>query len=228
MTVSSLFHIRSRVRGFTLVETLTATFVISMVVLGPLTVAIHASSYARETKNLMTATYLAQEALELLHQQQDSIYLRCVSADNVNCPLTDPDGNGTYELPKEAAWRIFRSRLSAGVDCFAASGCSYDVIDMTTNQDANPTKYLPTSTSCKYLSITSANLYVCSGVSAHITGTPVQTTFSRKVQISALDTFVEGSTKYNDDFRVTVTVSFVRANGYVRQIQVVDFLHARS
>lgn len=216
------------VKGFTLVETLAATFVISVVILGPLTVAINASSYARETKDVMVATYLAQEALELLHHQQDSIYARCVSEANTSCVLADPENDTIYELPREAAWRIFRERLAAGPSCFANAGCAYDFIDFTTNLDSVPSKYLPTSASCSSLALTSSNFYVCAGVPAHVTGDYRLTSFSRAVTIMALDTFNESGTKYNDDFRVTATVTFRRANGYTRQIKVVDYLHARS
>ena len=66
-----------KIRGFTLIETLVSVFIITTVVLGPLTVSSNASAYARQTKDTMTAVYLAQEAIELLHHQQDSIYLDC-------------------------------------------------------------------------------------------------------------------------------------------------------
>jgi type II secretory pathway pseudopilin PulG len=72
-------------KGFTLIETLVSTFVITMVILGPLTVASNASSYARITKDTLTATYLAQEAIELLRHQQDSIYIRCVQETGTFC-----------------------------------------------------------------------------------------------------------------------------------------------
>ncbi|MFA5131703.1 MAG: prepilin-type N-terminal cleavage/methylation domain-containing protein [Candidatus Paceibacterota bacterium] len=221
--MKSLFTLRTRksIKGFTLVETLVSIFVITMVILGPLTVAINASSYAKETKDTMIANYLAQEALELLHHQQDSVYIRCVTSDNANCPLSVV-GNGVYEIPREAAWRIFRTKLNSGVDCFAATGCSFDFMDMTTNEDAVPTKYLPTSASCSTLSKTASNLYVCSG--AHGAG-GIATTFTRSVFFESIPTV---DAVYNDDFRATVEVSFRRSNGYTRTIRVVDFFHARS
>ena len=44
MNIFTQKFIRSTVQGFTLVETLAATFVITVVILGPLTVAINASA----------------------------------------------------------------------------------------------------------------------------------------------------------------------------------------
>jgi type II secretory pathway pseudopilin PulG len=227
MNPSSFRHLR--IKGFTIIETLVATFIITMVILGPLTVATNASSYAQRTKDTMIATYLAQEALELLRHQQDSIFIRCTSSASTAC--TPIQSGGVYELPKQAAWRIFRERLdvnTGGPSCFASVGCAYDVIDMTTNEDGYQTKYLPTGTECSKLALTPSKLYVCSGVSSHIGGTSINTFFSRKVTITAVDTFTETGTKYNDDFRVTATVTITRPNGLIRQVKVVDFLHARS
>lgn len=220
---------KKSVKGFTLVETLVSTMIITVVILGPMTVANNASTYARQTKDTMTAIYLAQEAIELLRHQQDSLYLRCLGQTNTSCTLLNS------ELPKEAAWRIFRERLgnnTQGASCFSidnASGCAYDFIDMTSNDngDFNPPKYSGISSSCKGLSISGDHTYVCTGV--HGTGvgyTP--TLFSRFIFVTSIQTFPETGEIYNDDLRVTVIVSFRRANGYMKQIKVVDFLHARA
>lgn len=223
-------HIRTakKVRGFTLIETLVSAFVISMVVLGPLTLASNVAAYARTTKDTLTATYLAQESIELLRHQQDSVYIRCVQESGTFCTTT---GTETYS---QAAWRIFRDRLNntSGVSCFAsenASGCAYDAIHMTTNEESVPTKYAGSSSLCGTLAVeTSSNLYVCS--TAHGSGagyTP--TTFSRIVSITSIPTIGEGTSEqnYHDDLRVTVTVSWRTIHGYQKQIEVIDFLHAR-
>lgn len=215
-------------RAFTLVETLVSTMIISLVILGPLTVALNASTYARQTKDIMTATYLAQESAELLHHLQDSIYLKCIndtSVSNTVCQA-QADLNGIYEIPRETAWRVFKNYLTSGVSCLAAAGCSYDFVDMTLDENAIPTKYLPTSNSCGTLSITSTYLYVCSGTPRGAGGT--STSFARSVFIESLPTFAGNDSAYNDDLRVTVTVTFRRQNGYTRTVTLVDFMHARS
>ena len=216
------------VRAFTLVETLVSTFIISVVILGPLTVAINASTYSRQTKDIMVSTYLAQEAIELLRHQQDSLYLKCAGDTSINAvcpPITISTGD--YEVPKESAWRLFKSYLSSGVSCFAAAGCAYDFIDMTSNENVAPTKYLPTNASCSTLFITASYLYVCSG--AHGSG-GTATSFARTVFIESISTFDSSDLydiAYNDDLRVTVSVTFRRQNGYTRTVTLVDFLHAR-
>lgn len=215
-------------KAFTLVETLVAILIITTVILGPLTVAMNASSYARQTKDVMTATYLAQEATELLHHLQDSIYLKCVgdnSNTNTACASTDPDLNGIYEMPSEVAWRVFKVYLGGSASCFITdnpSGCSYDFIDMTSNENTAPTKYISTASSCSGLSLTSNNIYVCAGTHGTV-GVP--TFFTRKVQVESIPTFSGNDANYNDDLRVTSTVTFRKSNGYTRSIKLVDFLH---
>jgi Tfp pilus assembly protein PilV len=219
---------KGNVRGFTLVETLVSTMIITLVVLGPLTVASNAAMYARITKDNLIATYLAQEAVELLHHQQDSVYIRCIQSMTSACTL---EGD---ESPQQAAWRIFRDRLKSnpqGASCFSdenALGCSYDFIDMTTNEDFSPTKYVSDQPTCNTLSLeTLTKLYVCSG--AHGSGSGYSLThFTRSVSITSVPTFGGADQNYNDDLRVTVTVTFKRPNGSSHQVKVIDFLHARA
>ncbi len=214
------------IRAFTLVETLVATMIISLVILGPLTVAINASTYARQTKDIMTATYLAQEATELLRHLQDSIYLKCVSDTSIANTVCLPqvDSNGIYEIPRQTAWRVFKSFLSSGVSCFDLTGCSYDFISVTSNENVAPTKYLPSSNLCSTLSIMNNYNYVCSG--ANGSGGTV-TSFSRSVFVETISTFSGNDSTYNDDLRVSVAVTFKKQNGYNRTVKLVDFLHAR-
>jgi type II secretory pathway pseudopilin PulG len=209
-------------RGFTLVETLVSTMIITLVILGPLTVASNASMYARITKDSLIATYLAQESIELLRHQQDSIYIQCIQSSTSVCSPT------ATETTQQAAWRTFRNRLLTSPSCLNAVGCSYDFIDMTTNESATPPKYASNSASCNTLSLqTSTKLYVCTGT--HATGGGYTlTSFSRSVFVETLPTISGSEQDYNDDLRVTVTVSFKNPNGSVHQIKVVDFLHARA
>lgn len=219
-----LYTRRTEVKGFTLIETLVSTFIITMVILGPLTLASRASAYARITKDTLIATYLAQESIELIRHQQDSVYIRCVQEAGTTCLPTS-----TESIP-DAAWRTFRNRFNSvsGVSCFAVenpNGCSYDFIDMTTNEDTTPTKYDSTLAFCNTLSLqASTNLYVCSG---RASGAGYSLTkFSRSISITSIPTLSGAEQNYNDDLRVTVTVSFRRSNGYLNQVKVVDFLHA--
>lgn len=209
-------------KAFTIVETLVATMVLTMTILGPLTVAISAASYARQVKDTITATYLAQESIELLRYQQDSIYIRCVQATSGTCAIS------YGEAPDEAAWRIFKARLgatAAGPTCFGAT-CSYDYIDMTASPDTNPPKYASNGGSCARLELNSFRKYVCAPVHT-VSGNRV-TGFTRTVILESINTFSGTDAQYNDDVRATVTVSFVRSNGTTKQVRIVGFLHARN
>jgi type II secretory pathway pseudopilin PulG len=219
------FNTSRSVRAFTLVETLVATFIITIVILGPLTVAVNSSTYAKQTRSVMIATYLAEESIELLRHQQDSIYLRCSQSSGTACSIS------LGENPRQAAWRIFKERLGAnsqGDSCFSVenpAGCSYDFINLIGGEDSSFAKYASTRSECSTLSITSAALYVCAGV--HGSGaTP--TIFARSVGVVSVPTFIGTDQQYNDDLRITTTVSFTKPNGYIRQIKVVDFIHAHA
>lgn len=216
-----------KTRGFTLIEALISTFVITSVVLGPLTVALDASSNARLTKDTITASYLAQEAVELLRAQQDSVYIRCVQDSGTFCTLQNA------ESPSEAAWRMFRARLgynTKGVSCFRddnPGGCSYDFIDMEGDFSEDPTKYTTIGNSCSTLALGPDYMYVCTGAHGS-TGDYTYRKFSRSVSIQSIETFSGPDADYNDDLRVTSIVSFRRPSGFNREIKFVDFLHSRS
>lgn len=220
------YFFRKTVRGFTLVEALVSAMVITLAILGPLSVASNASSHAKMTKDKLVATYLAQEAIELLKFQQDSIYLRCLSAVSTSCT---PSGT---ETKTDAGWRILKSRLGTnpqGASCFLAdnpAGCSYDFIDMITNVDGNPSKFASDQVNCNVLAIEDATgMYVCA---RRITGSGyTRTTFSRTVSIESIPTFGSTDAAYNDDLRIAVTVTFRRLNGFTSQVKVVDFLHIK-
>lgn len=234
----------SGIKAFTLLEVLASFSIVTLVILGPLISSVNSSAYAGQTKDAMIATYLAQEAVELLHFQNESLYIQCIKVKEA-CDATVPTlsrGSG-LETPSEKAWRLFKERLAGDggpVTCF--TGCSYDFLDMSTTSKTTPTLYLPTSDECAYLAEVSVavldivpyvrNYYVCSGVTEHTQdGYNVRvTSYSRKIVVQSLDTF-EGADPlphYYDDLLITSTVTFRRSNGTIRTITVTDFLRAHS
>lgn len=125
------------IKAFTLLETLASIAIISLVIVGPLSVLSSSSSYARQTKDVIIATYLAEEAIELLQNQYDSIYIYC----NKNATATDPGSlcepaSATETTTGQTAWRVFKERLSDSPgqpSCFKdenAAGCTYNATDM--------------------------------------------------------------------------------------------------
>ena len=146
------------VRAFTLLEVMASLVIVTMVILGPLTSAINASSYARQTKDVMISTYLAEEAIELLHFQLDSLYLECVSG-VLSC---DPAGDVsapevTDKKASEKAWWLFKKRMSIpGSSCFDSDGRSYDFLSMSTTTGNTASTYATSSSVCSGTSLISS------------------------------------------------------------------------
>ena len=83
--------------GFTLIETLVSISVLTLAVIGPLTLASYAIRSASVSQNQLTTFYLAQEAMEYIKNKRD------------NNALAD------------ASW------LSGMTNCRSANGCTIDV-----------------------------------------------------------------------------------------------------
>lgn len=206
------------VKAFTLLETLASIAIISLVIVGPLSVLSSSSSYARQTKDVIIATYLAEEAIELLQNQYDSIYIYC----NKNPTATDPGSlcepaSATEITTGQTAWRVFKERLSspsAQLSCFKdenADGCTYNATDMIGEITLTPpTRYKAGSGECPRLIKVSKQVitretggagngdlfvtrssYVCSGGSISAGGAVADTSksFSRSVSVEHLPTF---------------------------------------
>jgi prepilin-type N-terminal cleavage/methylation domain-containing protein len=242
------FHCKRATRGFTLLETLTSIAILAMVIIGPLAVIINSSSYARETKDTVIATYLAEEAIELLQNQYDSLYVFCKK--QPSDPLCT---TATSETPGQIAWRLFKQRLGDGGDathpsCFLkrengdpdnASGCSYDFVYMIGDITTSPSRYITTEPECKYIvgvatTTTTGirHMYVCQGVSSHYMNGEIDSkNFTRSVSVEWLpSSFEVGATMaeyYQDDLRITVEVEYRGVNGYPRTITVVRFMHSQ-
>lgn len=228
-------------KAFTLLETLTSIAILSFVIVGPLTVIMGSSSYARQTKDVMVATYLAEESVELLQNQYDTLYIYCK-----NQPADTFCATSTGEVGGQIAWRLFKERLGA-VDGYPScyvnanpSGCSFDYLDMSGEATTTPPRYVVNDTECPFLvgvatpivggDGESLHTYACTGIPAHITGTVDVMTFARSVFIEQIPTFESSlpeEEQYNDDLRVTAQIKFKGVNGVTQTQKIVRFFHAR-
>ena len=68
--------------GFTLVETLVAVSVLVVAVAAPMTLAAKSLLTAFYAKDQITASYLAQEAIELVRNQRDQNFIRILQGDS--------------------------------------------------------------------------------------------------------------------------------------------------
>lgn len=158
-------------QGFTLLETLASIAMLSLIIVGPLSITISSSGFARLTKDTIIATYLAEEAVELLQNQYDSLYVYCQKNENATLSGGYCDPAGTLETTTgETAWRLFKNKLSSaggGSTCYLPkdgeepgyptdlalnpNGCSFDSINMQASSTQELVKYDASTENCKYL-----------------------------------------------------------------------------
>jgi prepilin-type N-terminal cleavage/methylation domain-containing protein len=118
---------RSIVAGFTLIETLVAILILSIAIVGPLTIASRGLGAALVSKDETTAYYLAQDAIEYVRFKRDSNRLA-----GIVDPLMGLDGSN---------------------GCTSTQGCTVDSITDTVsacNGTCTALKYDPTSYSFNY------------------------------------------------------------------------------
>lgn len=257
MKFFTIFRTTKKVKAFTLLETMASFVIITVVVLGPLTTAINSASYTGQSKDIMTATYLAEEAIELLHNQYDTLVLLCGDGSLSPCTTLSLLSGETSADPGKPAWRILKTRLQSGSqDCFSASGCSFDFRNLVEATTTAPVFYSPIANQCSPLTQVISNVsggknryhYLCdvldhATVSVYGVFDTKPTMYTRKINVESLNSYnsCDPSTcdpvpmgftpvsypGYHDDLRVTASVSMRRTNGTIRTIQVVDFLHIK-
>ena len=228
-----------KIRGFTLLETLTSIGILALVIIGPLSVIINSSSYARQTKDTIVATYMAEEAIELIQNQYDSLDVLCKKSPIILLCASPFSSISSGKV----AWLAFKERFGAHdgqPSCYVTDnpeGCSFDFLHMIGDITATPSRYVATDSHCKYMvevktpledEIT-RNSYVCQGEASHITGTVDPRLYTRSVSIEWLPTFEPGAIEdqYNDDLRITVTVGFKGVNGYPHSVSITKFMHSQ-
>jgi prepilin-type N-terminal cleavage/methylation domain-containing protein len=153
-------------RAFTLLETLVSLAILALVIVGPLAVISSSSGYARQTKDGIVATYLAEEAIELLQNQYASLYIFCK-----NQPSDPLCVTSSGETAGQIAWRLFKERLSSSggqPSCFLKHedgssdnpfGCSYDLIDFSGDITSEPpVRYVSSDNECRYLAGASSTI----------------------------------------------------------------------
>lgn len=114
-------------RGFTLVESMTAIFILTLAVVGLMTVVSSSLFAARYSRDDITVNYLLQEAIDYIRNDRDTtVFLS--------------SGAGTTEV----AWSTFKSHYT---NCSEPNGCTVDVLKDTT---VSP-KRCVSSTECPYL-----------------------------------------------------------------------------
>jgi Tfp pilus assembly protein PilV len=173
-------------RGFTLVETLGAVLLLSIAIVGPLTIAQKGLSTALISKDQNTAFNLAQDAVEYLRFARDTNCLVAAAAGSTACPAVQwLNGNGTTGTVNLGACISTDGSAACTVDSYsnAVAACAGGVCSTAINYDATPT-----------------------GINAYSYSTGTPSIFTRTVQIqynSACTT-----TCNPNEADITVTVSW--------------------
>lgn len=231
----------SCLRAFTLIETMVGIMIITTAIIGPLSVAVGAASYAKDTKDKVTAIYLAQEAVDLLRFERDSLVIKCNQEDG-GCVFNDlysEYGIESFETTSNSAWRMFKERLSTAPSCFVTDnggepGCAFDFNGLTKNTSSAPVKYSP-NVGCDYLyrddtGVVANSAYLCRE-SDPLFEDKHKTKFKRVIKLKSVSSNPNGNAyfeKYNDDVLINVTVTYDRKHGFpAKPIIVTDFLHAK-
>lgn len=181
--ITVIKDIKNKNGGFTLVEALTAIFILTFVVVGLMTVisdSLFATKYARDE---ITANYLLQEAIDFVRNDRDtSVFLN-------------------VENDINTAWTNFYTKYT-NVGCNNTSvGCTIDV-----NVPNGSNIFTCSSDACRYLYLdetaTSNSFYLTSNHPSGISG-KTRTNFKRTLTVVS-----EG----DDQLVVTAKVSWKNGN----------------
>lgn len=223
----------SCVKGLTLLETLVSITIISVTIIGPLSFIATSSSYARQTKEALVATYLAEEIAELVQGQYDSLYVLCSKQPGIAPCIVAGD-----ETSGQVTWRVFKERfssLSGQPSCFLdenPDGCSFDYLDMQSDITTTAPRYDAASSVCSQVISTKQSglvTYVCMGLPTHVNAGTIGNFYKRHVYLEHLPTFeTDPFTEQDyDDVRVTAEVTYRAVNGSARTVKIVRYIHPR-
>jgi type II secretory pathway pseudopilin PulG len=95
---------KNKIKGFTLVETLVAVFILTFTMLALMTVVADSLFAARYARHEITAIYLAQEASDYIRNDRDTLFF----------------------LDEDESWDNFLGNYS---DCFTPEGCYFEVLE---------------------------------------------------------------------------------------------------
>lgn len=155
------YQLINKNRGFTLLETLVAVFILTMALNSLFTLVANSLFSSMYAKNEITSTYLAQEAVDYIRNDRDSI---------------------AYQGSNGGDWNSFLARYgyidSSLTSCFKPNGCT---IDASNFSDTSIKGCFGSCSTFLYDSGASEGSYYT--YDSTITGV-IPTTFNRKINLS--------------------------------------------
>lgn len=236
-------------QAFTLVETLVSITILTIAISGPLSVALFASSHAKDTKNKMIATWLAEENIEILRNKRDTVFIQCIHGAYRCIPENLVSGGGEKQNTREAAWKFFKFRniYSDGSGLFSTDGncylgCAVDAYGVFFSLDYGYCDVLTTNTLFQKdmqngiggtHQIAKDGMYVCNRYAnrtASVGGGDTDSDFARYLTVESLSPISNNAydTTYKDTFRVRSYVNYKTPAGEVKTVMVEDFLNPRT
>lgn len=205
MKLLALFDnsLSQRIRAFTLVEAMVSISILLVGVTGAMTLASNSIATASYTRNKLTASMLAQEAVEAVHAKRDSNFLAMTSN-------TQPRTNK----------RFYDGLLSGTLDCTAPLETVERVVVIDPN-GADTIAFLARSTDTEVIRELSwagnSRKFYWQGSTVPSGATASPTVFKRWVTVSETNHCVNGVLQAID---VTATVTWTEKQGETKTLDV--------
>ena len=183
--------------GFTLIETLVAISILLIAVVGPLTISASSLQSSLNVRNQITASYLAEEAIEYIRNIRDTESIKCIyGASFCPPPSASPNTNFLSDLTSPA------NNPTGIFDLDIINKLPFD----ESNSDLFNTGVIvscPINTGCLPLNYNSAN-----GTYSHSSSySPSQ--FTRTITLKPINNNDgNNSNSNNDEYQMSVTVKW--------------------
>lgn len=245
------YIIFKKIKAFTLLETMVATSLLVVAIIGPVSVMLSSVTYANLSKENLTAKYLAEEAIELLQNRVDTLYVFCLK--NSDEPICIPSAGETYP---QVSWRIFKDGLGTTTGMTSCinltnisnpDGCTFDYEGMLKSATMTPTLYsgdvaspivliATTTPGGSYQAEVMTPLYLLQDTVVDLSRTQeivpgssrysIVTTMEHSPSITESQSIPLGLQRY-DDFITTVRISYVDKRGRTQTYSIKKMISSR-
>lgn len=169
-------------KGFTLVETLMSILILTLSIMAPLSLAMQTVKYSRIATQKMEATYLAEEAIEMIYNIKKSAEIYC--AMNMTDTLCYENYFSDYFLDQSSLPnQVLDSK------CFGKISSAINAPKKYCNFDHNNIIYNSTKTQLKNVNdnLSEMKTYLQKNTSGLASITSSKTTYQRAINISVID-----------------------------------------
>jgi Tfp pilus assembly protein PilV len=163
--------IKNSLRGFALVESLMAILIIMISIMAPLGLALQTVKYSNIAIEKMEATYIAEEAIEMIINLKKSAEIYCVDA---NIPECDNYFNNYFLDQSQSINNVISSQ------CYDQNYCNFDFSNFVYDSSS-------LSKTLKLQNIDSNKIYIQKNNENLSTASDIKSIFQRKINVRAVD-----------------------------------------